>query len=59
MLSAGPTPEQRDVPLYVIKLGQAGLGDTGEIVLNLQIAPTILTLIDVTIPETMKQSPIS
>ena len=38
-IHGGPTPEQRDVPLYVINSGQAGLGDTGEIVSHLQIAP--------------------
>jgi predicted AlkP superfamily pyrophosphatase or phosphodiesterase len=55
----GPAREQREVPLYLIKPNQEGLGDTGKTVSHLQIAPTILTLLDLPIPETMAQPPIS
>jgi len=58
-IHGGPASEQREVPLYMIKPGQAGLGDTGKIVSHLQIAPTILMLLDVSIPETMTQPSIS
>ena len=54
----GPAREQREVPLYLIKPNQEGLGDTGKTVSHLQIAPTILTLLDLPIPETMAQPPI-
>jgi predicted AlkP superfamily pyrophosphatase or phosphodiesterase len=57
-IHGGPTPEQREVPLFVIKPGQAGLGDTGKIVSHLQIAPTILKLLNVSIPESMLQTPL-
>ena len=57
-IHGGSTPEQRDVPLYVIKPGQEGLGDTGKTVSHLQIAPTILNLLELPIPGTMKQPPI-
>ena len=63
----GTTPEQRDVPFFAIppkgnalneSKGQ-GRGDTGETISHLQIAPTILKLLDVPIPETMKRKPLS
>jgi predicted AlkP superfamily pyrophosphatase or phosphodiesterase len=57
-IHGGPTPEQREVPLFVIKPGQAGLGDTGKIVSHLQIAPTILKLLNVSIPKSMLQPPL-
>jgi predicted AlkP superfamily pyrophosphatase or phosphodiesterase len=55
----GPAPEQREVPLYVIKPNQEGLGHTEKTVSHLQIAPTLLTLLDLPIPETMVRPPIS
>ncbi|MBI5944064.1 MAG: alkaline phosphatase family protein [Chloroflexi bacterium] len=55
----GTTPEQREVPLFWIQPKIKGRGDTGEIVSHLQIAPTILSLLDVPIPETMKHPPVS
>lgn len=63
----GTTPEQRTVPFFVIQPKGAALseskgqgsGDTGEIISHLQIAPTILKLLDVPIPETMKQKPLA
>jgi arylsulfatase A-like enzyme len=54
----GPAPEQREVPLYLIRPDLAGQGDMGQIVSHLQIAPTILKLLDVPIPETMKWTPL-
>lgn len=54
----GTTPEQREVPLFVIQPDGQGGGDTGETVSHLQIAPTVLRLLDVPIPETMKISPL-
>jgi hypothetical protein len=38
----GTTPEQREVPFYVIQPSRSGRGDTDEIVSHLQIAPTVL-----------------
>ena len=57
-IHGGPALEQREVPLFVIKPDQEGLGDTGKTVSHLQIAPTILQMLDVPIPGTMKQPPI-
>jgi bisphosphoglycerate-independent phosphoglycerate mutase (AlkP superfamily) len=55
----GTTPEQREVPLFWIRHGVWGRGDTGEIVSHLQIAPTILKLLGLPVPETMKQPPLN
>jgi predicted AlkP superfamily pyrophosphatase or phosphodiesterase len=55
-LHGGTTPEQREVPLYVIQPNGLGLGDTGKSASHLQIAPTILKLLELPIPKTMKQS---
>ena len=54
----GTTSEQRDVPLFCIQPNIKGRGDTGQIISQLQIAPTILKLLDVPIPDTMKQKPL-
>jgi predicted AlkP superfamily pyrophosphatase or phosphodiesterase len=51
----GSTPEQREVPLYIVPADGHGKGDTGETVSQLQLAPTILKLLNLSIPETMKQ----
>jgi predicted AlkP superfamily pyrophosphatase or phosphodiesterase len=53
-LHGGTTPEVRDVPLFWIKPGEAGFGDTHEVVSQLQIAPTICKLLGVEVPKTMK-----
>jgi len=53
-LHGGTTPEQREVPLYMIRPGIQGAGDTAEVISQLVIAPTICTLLDIPIPETMK-----
>ncbi|HNK63096.1 MAG TPA: alkaline phosphatase family protein [Anaerolineales bacterium] len=55
----GTTSEQRDVPLYVIPPNGRGRGDTGEIVSHLQIAPSVLSRLNVPIPDTMKRAPLS
>ncbi len=55
----GTTPEQRDVPFYVIQSKGRGRGDTNEIISHLQIAPTILRWLNIPIPETMKGRPLS
>ena len=55
----GTTPDVREVPLYIIRPGIAGKGDTKEVVSQLQIAPTLCKLLDVPIPDTMQQPPVS
>jgi arylsulfatase A-like enzyme len=57
-LHGGTTPDVREVPLFLIRPGLAGLGNTGEVLSMLQIAPTICRLLDVPIPGTMKAIPI-
>ena len=57
-MHGGTTPDVREVPLFLIQPDVAGKGDTGETISQLQIAPTVCKLLDVPIPETMKQSPI-
>ncbi len=54
----GTTSDQRDVPLFIIQPNTEGRGDTGEIVSHLQVAPTILNLLEVSVPETMRHSPL-
>jgi predicted AlkP superfamily pyrophosphatase or phosphodiesterase len=55
----GTTPDVRMVPLYVLPPGGGGKGNTREIVSQLQLAPTILTLLGLPIPETMKAPPLT
>ncbi|MBK9927070.1 MAG: alkaline phosphatase family protein [Anaerolineales bacterium] len=54
----GTTSEVRDVPLYMIRQNVEERGDTHETVSQLQIAPTILKLLNIKIPDTMKHLPI-
>jgi len=54
----GSTPEQREVPLFVIQPGGEGRGETGEVIFQRQIAPTVLKFLDLPIPETMKLAPL-
>ncbi|MEA2007558.1 MAG: alkaline phosphatase family protein [Chloroflexota bacterium] len=54
----GTTPDVREVPLFLIRPGVTGKGDTGEVLSQLQIAPTVCKLLGVSIPETMKRPPI-
>lgn len=55
----GAALEQRTVPFFAIQPKGQGRGDTGEIISHLQIAPTILQLLEVPIPKTMKAKPLS
>jgi len=55
----GAAPEQRTVPFFAIQPNGQGRGDTGETISHLQIAPTILQLLEVPIPETMKEKPLA
>lgn len=54
----GAEPGQREVPFYAIQPSRRGGGETDEIVSHLQIAPTILKLLDVPIPSTMPHPPL-
>lgn len=54
----GTTSDQRDVPLFIIHPNREGRGDTNEVVSHLRIAPTILSLLEIPIPGTMKHSPL-
>lgn len=49
----GTTPDVREVPLYLIRPGMPGKGDTGQVVSQLQLAPTLCKLLGVPIPGTM------
>jgi len=51
----GTAPDVREVPLFLIRPGVPGEGNTGEVISQLQIAPTVCKLLGVPIPETMKQ----
>lgn len=57
-LHGGTTPEVREVPLFLIRPGAPGLGDTGEVKSQLQIAPTLCKLLGVPIPDTMRHPPV-
>jgi predicted AlkP superfamily pyrophosphatase or phosphodiesterase len=57
-MHSGTTPEMREIPLYLIRPGVPGEGDTGEMLSQLQIAPTVCKLLGIPIPETMKRAPI-
>ena len=54
----GPALDQREVPLYLIQPNGVGQGDTKQIVSHLQIAPTILSLLEIPIPEAMNRPPL-
>ena len=54
----GTTPDVRQVPLFVIRPDAPGKGDTGQVLSQLQIAPTICKLLEVPIPDTMKHPPL-
>jgi predicted AlkP superfamily pyrophosphatase or phosphodiesterase len=50
----GTSPDVRNVPLYYVRPGVWGLGDTQTALSQLQIAPTLCQLLEIPIPETMK-----
>ena len=54
----GSTPEVREVPLFIVAPGASGKGDTGRTVSQLQIAPSVLRLLGVSIPDTMTKPPL-
>ncbi len=50
----GPALDQREVPLYILCPDGVGYGNTNQVASHLQIAPTILKVLNLPIPETMK-----
>ena len=54
----GTTPDVREVPLFILRPDAPGKGDTGQVLSQLQIAPTLCKLLGVPIPETMKHPPL-
>lgn len=50
----GTRPEMRNVPLYIVKPDGQGDGRRAETLSQLQIAPTLLTLLGLAVPATMK-----
>jgi predicted AlkP superfamily pyrophosphatase or phosphodiesterase len=54
----GTTSEQREVPLFVIQPNDRGKGDTEQTISQLQIAPTVLRLLGLPIPDSMKMPPL-
>jgi len=57
-MHGGITPDVREVPLFFIRPGVPGEGDTGKVISQLQIAPTVCKLLGVPIPKMMKHPPI-
>ncbi len=55
----GTTPDVRMVPLYVLPPSGGGKGNTRETVSQLQVAPTVLSLMGLPIPVTMKAAPLA
>jgi predicted AlkP superfamily pyrophosphatase or phosphodiesterase len=55
----GTTPEMREVPLFVVPSNSQGRGETKETVSQLCLAPTLCRLLDLPIPERMKQPPLA
>ncbi len=54
-LHGGTTPDVRQVPLFLIRPGAAGRGDTQDVISQLQIAPTVCKLMGIPVPASMKQ----
>jgi predicted AlkP superfamily pyrophosphatase or phosphodiesterase len=54
----GTALEQREVPLFILPPDRQGKGDTNEVVSHLHIAPTILQLLALPIPSSMKVKPL-
>ena len=55
----GTTPDVRIVPLYILPPAGGGRGNTRETVSQLQLAPTILSILELPIPNTMKAAPLA
>ena len=49
----GSTPDVREVPLFLVGPAISGKGNTGRTISQLQLAPTVLRLLDVPIPDSM------
>lgn len=49
--------KDRELALFLILADESGKGDAGEVISQLQIAPTICKLLDIPTPETMKSPP--
>ncbi len=56
---AGTLPEVRDVPLYILSPDRAGSGSQAERPTHLCLAPTILQLMRVPVPASMKTPPLT
>jgi predicted AlkP superfamily pyrophosphatase or phosphodiesterase len=54
----GTTPDVRLVPLYILPPAGRGKGNTRETVSQLQVAPTVLTILGLPVPGTMKAPPL-
>lgn len=54
----GTTPDVRMVPLFHFKPDHQGSGNTGQVISQLQIAPTVCRLLGLPIPATMKYPPV-
>ena len=57
-MHGGTTAELREVPLFVINPELQGKGNTGKVISQLQIAPTVCRLLGMQIPRTMKADPV-
>jgi predicted AlkP superfamily pyrophosphatase or phosphodiesterase len=57
-MHGGTRPDVRHVPLYLIRPGGEGEGNSYRLVSQLQIAPTICRLLGLPIPETMAEPPL-
>jgi predicted AlkP superfamily pyrophosphatase or phosphodiesterase len=57
-MHGGTTAEMREVPLYIINPELQGKGNTGEVISQLQIAPTVCKLLGIPIPGSMKYAPV-
>lgn len=53
-IHGGTTPDVREVPLYLLGPEIQGKGDTSEVLSQLQVAPTVCTLLGLPIPSTMQ-----
>ncbi len=50
----GAAQDQREVPLFIIPPGGEGRGETDEVVSHLSLAPAILNLLEIPVPDTMR-----
>lgn len=57
-LHGGTTPDVREVPLFLVRPGLPGRGDTGEVLSQLQLAPTVCQILGLPIPATMQSPPL-